>query len=58
MLRSVTTVCLDYTTPTRTKEQSAVQAVPLRWIKASRSIRYAGGSGLAQSKHHCHKCVV
>lgn len=54
-LRSATTVCLDYTTPTCMKEHFAVQAVPLRWIKASR--RYAGGSSLAQSKHHCHKCV-
>lgn len=56
-LRRVTTVCLDHPTPTCIKEPFAVQAVPLRWIKASRSIGYAGRSSLAQRKHHCHKSV-
>lgn len=55
-LRTVTTACLDHNTPTCIKEHFAVQAVPLRWIKAS-SIRYAERSILAQSKHHCHKSV-
>lgn len=50
-------LCSDHTTPSCTKEHFAVQAVPLRWIKASRSIRYAGRSRLAQGKHQCHKSV-
>lgn len=37
-LRSVITVSLDYTTPTCIKEHFIVQAVPVRQIKASRSI--------------------
>lgn len=54
-LRRVIPVCSDHTTPSCTKEHFAVQAVPLRWIKASRSVRYAARSRLAQGKHHCHK---
>lgn len=49
----LSTVSLDCTTLNSVN----VQVVPLREIKASRSIRYAGGSSLAQSKCCCHMRV-
>lgn len=52
-LRNVITVSLYYTPLTCIKEHFTVQAVPLRQIKGSRSIRYAGGRSLVQSKYCC-----